>query len=191
MYIYKITNNINGKIYIGQTSKDLGKRFNEHMRSNSNCRKLKYAVKKYGKENFSIEELGGANSQSELNCLEKHYIALLNTRENGYNICSGGKFSKHTLESIELIRQANLGKKHTEETKQKLREGNAWKGKFGKNHNRSKPIRCVETGKEYGSIHEASRDIGRTASLICAVLNGRRKTTAGLTFEYIKERING
>lgn len=185
MYIYKITNTLNDKIYIGLTTKSIEKRFSQHCQKKNNSRLISKAIKKYGKENFIIEEIDGANSISELNYKEQHYIHKFNSVKEGYNLASGGRFSKHSDETKLLLKEINTGKKHTEETKKKLREGNAWKGRFGKDHNRSKPILCIETNKQYGSIHEASRDIGSTASNICSVLNGRRKTTKGLTFKYL------
>lgn len=58
-YIYKITNNINGKIYIGQTIGAIEKRFAEHKNAAKNgCRyALHRVIRKYGIENFSIEEI--------------------------------------------------------------------------------------------------------------------------------------
>ena len=57
MIIYKITNNINGKIYIGQTTQSLANRWSQHTKEISKCFRMKAAIKKYGKESFSIEEI--------------------------------------------------------------------------------------------------------------------------------------
>lgn len=48
-----------------------------------------------------------------------------------------------------------------------------------------KSIRCVETGIEYGSIHECARQMELSATTICAVVRGRCKSTGGYHFEYI------
>lgn len=58
-YIYKITNNINSKVYIGQTIGTIEKRFNEHKRAAiKGCHyALHRAIKKYGIDNFSVEEI--------------------------------------------------------------------------------------------------------------------------------------
>ena len=55
-YIYVITNKINETKYIGQTiEKDINERWKSHFKKRSNCRYLKYAFEKYGKEKFKFE----------------------------------------------------------------------------------------------------------------------------------------
>lgn len=94
--IYKITNTVNNKIYIGQTIHSLKKRFQAHLAQSEKrgdkmvvCR----AISKYGKDNFTIEKIDEAYSQKELNDLEIFYISKFNSLANdekGYNIASGG-----------------------------------------------------------------------------------------------------
>lgn len=74
-YIYKITNNINGKVYIGQTIKTVEKRFRQHI-NNSNkpyfSQIILYkAMNKYGIENFSVEKIEEIDN-SLLNEREKY-----------------------------------------------------------------------------------------------------------------------
>lgn len=103
-YIYKISNTVNNKLYIGQTVKNIHTRFREHIRSartNTNQTMIiPKAIKKYGEDKFSISELEKiiANSKEELynklNEKEIFYISLYNTvRPNGYNVTSGGNNS--------------------------------------------------------------------------------------------------
>jgi group I intron endonuclease len=104
MFIYKITNKINDKTYIGQTIKDIKKRWSVHCSSNS-CTALKSAIQKYGPENFTIEEIDGANSLSELNYKEWLLIHKFNSlAPNGYNIREGGgsrgKWHKDSIEKM-------------------------------------------------------------------------------------------
>lgn len=95
MIIYKITNNINGKMYIGLTSVSLRERWTNHK---SNCRNpAKYtsalysAMRKYGVDNFSIEQIDSAGTLESLNLLEIHYIAKFDTiSPKGYNLDNGG-----------------------------------------------------------------------------------------------------
>jgi group I intron endonuclease len=90
--IYKITNIINGKIYIGQTKQKPNHRWSNHKSISNNKKRHKNmaitsAIGKYGKENFTFEVIDHAFSYDELNNLEEKYIEKLNTLcPNGYNV---------------------------------------------------------------------------------------------------------
>lgn len=92
MYIYKITNKLNGKSYIGQTRKTVEERFNQHVRDavNGHGFYVQNAIRKYGVENFMVEVLDTAKDEGELNRLEEYYIRKFNTVELGYNLSYGG-----------------------------------------------------------------------------------------------------
>lgn len=90
--IYKITNIINGKIYIGQTIYPLSYRFTNHISDAKNNRgyAIASAIRKYGKENFTIELLEEC-SEEDLNNLEIKYIEQYNSfTPSGYNLTYGG-----------------------------------------------------------------------------------------------------
>ena len=100
-HIYKITNNVNGKIYIGKTECiKPEKRWNQHQRD---CRKrtnekrpLYAAMRKYGITNFTFEVLDKADNSDDLCVLESHYINLYRTYVGfedcrGYNATIGGE----------------------------------------------------------------------------------------------------
>lgn len=95
MIIYKITNLINNKSYIGQTKRDLNIRIKEHFyNSHSNLTGIDAAIKKYGKENFSIEIIeDNIETFEELNEKEIYYISYYHSSvdEQGYNIQRGGQ----------------------------------------------------------------------------------------------------
>lgn len=76
MVIYKITNIINNKVYIGQTSESIKRRFNRHMGHQSLDFDTKFyrAVRKCGRENFVIEQIDSAKNQKELNLLNHAMI---------------------------------------------------------------------------------------------------------------------
>ena len=86
--IYKITNLINGKIYIGE-SKQPEERFKEHCyRKSKDNSLIDIAIQKYGKENFNLEIIGWFEDWQEK---EKYYIKQYNSLiPNGYNIHEGG-----------------------------------------------------------------------------------------------------
>ena len=91
MIIYKVTNKLDDKIYIGQTIKSIEIRFRQHLHS-MRCPLLSKAIKKHGKENFKVELIDTAMSIDELNDKEIHWISFYNClAPNGYNLESGGR----------------------------------------------------------------------------------------------------
>ena len=90
MIVYKITNLINGKIYVGQTKFSVEKRFLQHAKANSI---IGAAIRKYGSENFKIEVIEICKNALELNEREIFWIEKLNCKvPNGYNVADGGSF---------------------------------------------------------------------------------------------------
>ena len=93
-YIYKITNDLNGKIYIGKTNFTIEKRWKEHCRDYQKetlqKRPLYSAMKKYGIENFSIEEIEQLESPQQAEEREKYWIEYFGSFKNGYNATIGG-----------------------------------------------------------------------------------------------------
>ena len=86
--IYIIKNNINTKVYIGQTIQTLGKRFSNHkIASNFEDTKFYRAIRKYGKENFYIELIEEV-PQEELNNRECYWIKFYDSYYNLYYLCN-------------------------------------------------------------------------------------------------------
>ena len=114
--IYKITNAINDKSYIGLTINDAEKRFKKHksMIYSNGCSALYNAFKKYGIENFTVETIYSTDDKKELMRLEKLYISKFNTiSPNGYNLTTGGENCKVTNETKVKISKALKGRKVT------------------------------------------------------------------------------
>ena len=93
-YIYKITNTLNNKIYIGQTVKSVQKRFTQH-KNNSNKEYfsqivLYKAFNKYGIENFICEEIEEVPNE-KLDEREKYWIDYYDSYFDGYNSTLGGR----------------------------------------------------------------------------------------------------
>lgn len=134
--IYKITNKINGKVYIGQAI-DLWKRIsngylNTLPNGKNHNKHLQRAWDKYGETNFKIE-IQEECTKNNLTKREQYWIDYYNSCNinYGYNICpeaGSNRGHKHSVESIEKIRKHTIehnpmkGKHHTEETKRKLSE---------------------------------------------------------------------
>ena len=112
MIIYKITNIINGKVYVGQTISTIAMRWKNHCSKSSRCLAISSAIEKYGRENFTIEQIDQANSFDELNKKEGYWIAQCNSvAPNGYNLKTGGNQPRLCQESINKISKANMGMK--------------------------------------------------------------------------------
>ena len=125
MWIYKITNIQNNKVYIGQTIRPVKDRFNRHINDALNNiidTHFARAIRKYGKENFQIEIIDTAQSQNELNEKERYWIQYYNSVKEGYNEtdaiskCGGNTYQSKTEEEMEVIkekiRQTKIGVKN-------------------------------------------------------------------------------
>lgn len=92
-YIYKIVNDINGKIYIGKTNLSLQERFEDHIRSSKRPsienRPLYSAFNKYGIEHFTIEAVEEVLPEDASN-REIYWIEQYQSYHNGYNATYGG-----------------------------------------------------------------------------------------------------
>jgi len=136
MIIYKVTNKIDGKSYIGQTTKTLEQRKREHK---GNAKRgvgfyFYNAIRKYSWKNFKWKVIEKCDSKEELNEMEKYYIAKYGTycldEIGGYNLTLGGKGNCGYVQSEEhkkKISDAHKGKKHTEESKKKISEAKTGK----------------------------------------------------------------
>lgn len=102
--IYKITNLINKKSYIGQTSKPLNARWKEHKTGDYHRQVIDMAIKKYGKENFTINILEECSNE-KLDERERYWIAYYDTYNNGYNSTEGGQLWQSTRLSEQEVQQ--------------------------------------------------------------------------------------
>jgi len=156
MYVYKITNKINGKFYIGIRSESIRK-------SNSyfgGGKLIKNAIKKYGKENFTKEVLQEVDDIEELKNAEERWISFFGfpTNELMYNVTGGregAKGYKHTKKTKDKMSKNSSkywkNKKFSEKTKNKI--SNAMRGNknhfYGKHH--------TEESKEKISINKTGK----------------------------------
>lgn len=109
--IYKITNNVNKKVYVGQTWQTINARFNAHKREkHGKCIKLFNAFNKYGRDNFTIEPLIMAHSQDVMDHWEVYFIKKYSSICNGYNCRVGGSRGQFSQQSINRMSVAQTGK---------------------------------------------------------------------------------
>lgn len=136
-FIYKITNQINNKVYIGQTKKTIEERFNAHIKKAEiyTNRYLYDAMNHYGYNNFKVEQIEECED-TLLNEREIYWISHYqsNNKNFGYNMTAGGEGgdtwsnNPHKVATSQKIRNANLGSKRTPE--QRARMSAAQKGVY-------------------------------------------------------------
>jgi len=131
MFVYLVTNKINGKRYVGQTVNTLEIRWGQHESHSLNIKRAEpfmCALRKYGTENFEIKSLARCETMQELNHREEYYIELLGTMAPvGYNVQPGGNNKRMHPDTKKKISLAKIGKKlppFTEEHKRKISEAN-------------------------------------------------------------------
>lgn len=115
-FIYKITNKINGKSYIGQTIQNVKERFYQYCATKCSQAILNMvihkAINKYGKSNFTIEVIEEVES-TNLNDRERYWIRYYDSYNNGYNSTEGGqdgiKLFKN-LDTESIVREYKSGK---------------------------------------------------------------------------------
>lgn len=92
MIIYKVTNTLNGKIYIGKTKQSLSKRKARHYESANHKSDTNFhsALRKYPKEAFLWEIEMECKDENELNESEMYFINKYDTYKAGYNMTLGG-----------------------------------------------------------------------------------------------------
>jgi group I intron endonuclease len=109
--IYKITNKLNGKCYIGQTTLPLYKRISAHLRQVGKTRHPLYcSIQKNGWSNFTVEVLIYAADRNSLDYWEDYYISKFNSLYGGYNLLPGGNGRLLTKEVKQKISLALLAK---------------------------------------------------------------------------------
>lgn len=163
-YIYMIRNTVNGKIYFGQTKNSFKKRYGSNFEKHTHNQHLKNSIKKYGVENFEVrEEFDVAYSKEELDELENLYIKIYNTIDSrfGYNKRYGGSHGKLIEESCKILSMKNSG-------------GNS---------SLSIKVVCLNLGKIFDCVQEASKWANSDASSIIKCCRGKRKFAGRLNGE--------
>ena len=172
--IYKITNLINNKVYIGQTRQHYQSRFiqhKSHARTGQSSHKLARAFRKYGDENFIVEPIEECLIE-KLDEREKYWIAFYKSTQDqfGYNISDGGETSQNfvilqnedeILEYYYTCHNQQQTVAHFGITEYKLRQLLTRRGlptdktNYGK-HTRER-VKIVELNKEFDSGVECAQ----------------------------------
>lgn len=137
--IYKITNLVNGMVYVGMTHKTIEERWLDHVSvSRGNTKRscnIHRAIAEYGRNNFKIESIACTYDENMARKLEREWIRNLNAVECGYNVASGGNGNPKPL-SLEIrskIRLAQVGKVIPLESRRRMSEAKLGNKECAKN----------------------------------------------------------
>ena len=193
-YIYKIENNLNGKIYIGATTQSVEDRWKQHLseRNRSGHRPLYKAMNKYGIENFSVKIIEETNNLEER---ERYWIEYYRSFKYGYNATFGGQGKTYVDHDIILALWRDEIHKITNYDEGAIR-------KVLKSNNISKnerfmrgqlakqsPIAMLDKDTKeilrvFSSLREAHDFLGKQQNgHIAAVCNGKRKVAYGYSWK--------
>lgn len=208
--IYKLTNLITNKIYIGITKYILKTRISKHVWDSRIPKTyLHKSIKKYGIENFKQEIIEEHYDYEYMRTREIYYIEFFKSlAPNGYNCTKGGQGQlglknflgkKHTKENCEKIGRRSIGNKYAlgikrpQEQMKKLADFN--RGRPKSSETRSKmslakgvPIRCLNDGKEFNSSREAGKYYNIDPGFVNRAAKGEVKNAKGYKFERLNRK---
>ena len=214
-YIYQITNDINGKIYIGKTERNIQQRFREHcqesIKERSENRPLYRAMRKYGIEHFHIQLIEETDNPEER---ERFWIEQKGSFKNGYNATLGGDGKKYL--DYDLLINTYKEIKNIHKVAELMSVDESYLGKILKNNNieikstkeinrenLSKNVEMIdlksnELIKCFSSLGEAAEylvinkkttsiQINGIVSHITHVCSGKRKSAYGYKWRYLEK----
>ena len=199
--IYLITNNVNGNKYVGQTIQTIHKRWIGHLISARNGRgnSIGRAIRKYGKDNFTVEAIVEGVPEYFLSAFEKYWINFHNTfRGIGYNCTEGGEGTRGVIPwNKGIATPADVRKKQSDAAKgrstkvvnlEQLRQ--LAKERVGTKHHNYKAANIYnyetcELIADNVSISQWCRENGYSQGTMSATARGLTKQYRGLYAKYI------
>lgn len=193
-YIYKITNLVNGMVYIGAT-KYIKRRFSQHINTAKNIKentKLYNAIREFGEENFKFEELLCIKRESlealrgDLSELELFNISSHDSLNNGYNM---------SISKIGTLEQKkNTLSTHSKETRKRMSENLKGSKRTAEQCERSsdskkQKVICLNDNKIFNSIAECANFYKISTKISSKVCRGV-EDFKGLKFRYIDKNNN-
>lgn len=207
--VYCHINKINGKRYIGITKRSLKERCGANGVDYKNSTRFYNAIQKYGWDNFNHIILEENLTRKQASEREQYYINLYNTTDDryGYNITSGGddNFIRNPLTEEQKQFVSETTKKAMNEPKRRAHMLEVYKSDdwIKKNSHSAKvqwvttnlktkvqeanghKVKCIETGKQYMSVLEASKDTGISRYKISQSCKIENYITDGTHWQFI------
>ena len=210
--VYKVTNNVNGKVYVGVSTKSLEERKKDHMKNSNKGKSYVFqnAIATYGIDAFKFEQIDTALTTDELAKKEKEYILEYDSNVNGYNSDSGGGIQK-TVYQYDILTgvlvnkysnltdaSATIGLNKQDLSKVCLSVNKASKGFYWTydylerfiplEDKRKKKVHQYniegEFINEFESVSEASKQTRINKSCIAKVCRGERKSSGGYLWKF-------
>lgn len=171
--LYKITNLLNNKNYIGVTNRNPEVRFSEHKKASANSF-IGKAIQANGVQNFSFEILLTEIKDEDISNLECEYIKKYNSLlPNGYNADLGGiQYHKHSESIKQIISDKGKGNKNSKYVANVLM--------YDKQGNLLKNFQSAREAARY--LGDESKNVG-----INYCLNNKQKTAYGYIWKYDKD----
>ena len=172
MYIYKITNLLNGKFYIGQTI-NYKSRWDAHKRSTYSD--IGKAINQYGVDSFSFKVLFECN-QRDANLLESYLILKYDTINNGYNKVLSKKMDDIDIKKAERLLISIRDKTYVLTGEYMAKSGD------------KRPVYCLEENLTFSNAEECRTFYNIvTSTRVRDICLGKRATANGLTFRFLDE----
>lgn len=210
-YIYKITNKVNGKVYIGQTIHTIEWRWNTHLLSAYNNRMGDHnvlfhrAIRKYGIDAFEVEQIEKCNN-SILSEREKYWIKKYDSYANGYNLTIGGEGARK-YEDSDILKYWDFGYAASDigrllgcgRNTVRLRligmgisaEEIRKRGNIAISESKQKRVYQYDKNgnflKTFYSVTEASKTVGCNKANIAGAAQGNIKSAGGYIWSYDKK----
>lgn len=142
--IYKITNNITKKVYIGVTRRPIEKRFGNHVKQAAKPRyKLHKSMQKHGVDNFVVEIICENLTRKEAMQKEIEYIAFFDSYNNGYNSTIGGECPSQSRGRSHWTEKSCLSFKESRKKWLETKEGLEYRQRAKERFKKLNPARFV------------------------------------------------
>jgi group I intron endonuclease len=166
--VYLLTNTVNGKLYVGFTTKTVEQRWRQHRKDSSHGRhNITRAIRKYGPAAFEVRALATDLSEDFALALETAAILSLDTlAPAGYNLTTGGDRPTFSAETRARISVSMTGKKLSHEQKERLRLLNTGR------------VASDETKAKISAANKGKRNSKEAIERAAAKLRGRKRDPA-------------
>ena len=182
-YIYLVTNKVNGKVYVGKTSRSVAERWENHVKASRSKRAGYFwrAIRRHGRDAFSVDCIAQTEHEKHANWLESLYIGVSKSYlpEIGYNSTMGGDgvpltsaarlahrekmASKEVRQRMSAVKKGEknpgFGKRGEENPRFGMRHSDATKQRISRVKSRPLDLEAMRSLRETGSTYQKLSDL--------------------------------